>query len=190
MRTSPECARFREMSSRTRGARPETRPPRRPRRAAASAAKPHLVTDPSTSARLGRIRPADTKPELAVRRILTELGHRYRVRNRDLPGSPDIANRSRKWAVFVHGCFWHRHAGCGRATTPKRNAEFWIEKFETNRRRDRRVRAALRRMGFVVVTVWECEVEQAGGSRAARVLKRQLGSTPLRRSHRRERNNC
>lgn len=122
-----------------------------------------LVTDPETSARLGRIHQKDTEPEMAVRAVLHSMGLRYRVRNRDLPGSPDIANRKKKWAVFVHGCFWHRHARCSRATTPKRNAEFWRAKFVANRARDRRVIRKLRGMGFEVVVIWECETKKMGG---------------------------
>lgn len=104
------------------------------------------------------------------------LGHRFRIHNRDLPGSPDIANRTRKWAIFVHGCFWHRHNGCPRTTTPKRNRAFWVEKFEANRARDRRVRAALRRDGYRTVVVWECESEAPSRLRAK--LERDLGPAP------------
>ena len=100
-----------------------------------------------------------TAAELTVRRFLHHLGVRYRIHNRDLPGSPDIANRSRKWAVFVHGCFWHRHRGCPRATTPTRNRQFWLDKFENNLRRDERVQRALRKLGWCVIVIWECESE-------------------------------
>jgi DNA mismatch endonuclease (patch repair protein) len=120
-----------------------------------------MIRDPDTSLRMAGIRQQDTAAELAVRRVLTDLGHRYRTRNRDLPGSPDIANRSRGWAVFVHGCFWHRHPGCRRSTTPKRNREFWERKFEANVERDRKAARELRRRGLVVVTVWECETRQS-----------------------------
>ncbi len=118
-----------------------------------------LVLDAKTSERLGRIRQSDTTPELIVRRALYAQGLRYRSRNRDLPGSPDIANRTARWAVFVHGCFWHRHPRCVRTTTPKRNREFWLEKFAANRARDRRAIAKLRRLGYAVLVVWECEAE-------------------------------
>jgi len=117
-----------------------------------------LVVDPETSARLGRIRQHGTSAELTVRKLLHAVGHRFRVHNRDLAGSPDIANRSRKWAVFVHGCFWHRH-GCKRSTTPSRNRDFWAQKFDANVARDARVQAALREQGYRVLVVWECETE-------------------------------
>jgi len=119
-----------------------------------------IRTDPETSARLAKIRQHGTSAERAVRSVLHHLGLRFRVHNRDLPGSPDIANRSGGWAIFVHGCFWHRHSGCPRTTTPKRNRAFWEAKFAANRRRDRRVIRELRERGFLVATVWECEAEQ------------------------------
>ncbi|MDA8021151.1 MAG: very short patch repair endonuclease [Thermoanaerobaculia bacterium] len=115
------------------------------------------ASDRETFLRMSRQRQKDTRPEILTRRILHRLGHRFRIANRDLPGSPDIANRHRRWAVFVHGCYWHRHEGCPRATTPKRNREFWMEKFEANQARDRRVADKLRNRGFTVLTVWECE---------------------------------
>jgi DNA mismatch endonuclease, patch repair protein len=98
------------------------------------------------------------------------MGHRFRVHNRGLPGSPDIANRSRKWVVFVHGCFWHRHAGCSRATTPRRNRDFWLAKFDANLARDERSVKALRLRGWKVVTIWECEVSTARGRRKMRLI--------------------
>lgn len=104
-----------------------------------------------------RQRREGTQPELKVRRSLHSLGHRFRVRNADLPGKPDIANRTHRWAVFVHGCFWHAHEGCSRHTVPKRNRSFWLTKFSTNRARDNRVADALKRMGYRVLTVWECQ---------------------------------
>jgi DNA mismatch endonuclease (patch repair protein) len=107
-----------------------------------------------------RQRRSETRPELAVRRAVHALGHRFRLDNRDLPGSPDVANRARKWAIFVHGCFWHAHEGCPRHTVPRRNRKWWVTKFADNRARDARVAAALRERGFTVVVVWECEVER------------------------------
>jgi len=129
---------------------------------------PILVVDAETSERLGRIRQHGTSAELTVRRLLHSLGHRFRVHNRDLAGSPDIANRSRRWVVFVHGCFWHRHAGCKRTTTPSRNRQFWLDKFEANVARDMRVQAALREEGYRVVVVWECETQDATRLRGLR----------------------
>jgi DNA mismatch endonuclease (patch repair protein) len=129
------------------------------RKAGVRSTKPSLLVDPATSARLGRIRQKDTAAEQAVRRLLHKLGLRFRIRNRDLPGAPDLANRTRLWAVFVHGCFWHAHAGCYRATVPKRNRAFWLGKFSANRARDARALRALRGLGYRVLVVWECELE-------------------------------
>lgn len=125
-----------------------------------------VVTDRATSERMAGIRQKDTAPEFAVRRALAAHGLRFRTHNRDLPGSPDVANRNRKWAVFVHGCYWHRHAGCSKATTPKRNRDFWISKFEANVARDARARAELESLGFDVLVVWECEVATSAFVRA------------------------
>lgn len=108
---------------------------------------------------MSRVRQRDTAPELAVRRVATNLGLRLGRSNRDLPGSPDLANRTRRLAVFVHGCFWHRHPACSRTTTPKSNRSFWLAKFRRNVERDREALAALRRLGYRVVIVWECESE-------------------------------
>jgi DNA mismatch endonuclease (patch repair protein) len=117
--------------------------------------------DAARSALMGRVRQRDTRPEQAVALALRSLGIAYRKNVRSLPGSPDFANKSRKWAVFVHGCFWHRHTGCRRATTPKANRDFWLAKFATNRTRDARAIRALRAMGFRVAIIWECSVADA-----------------------------
>jgi DNA mismatch endonuclease (patch repair protein) len=117
-------------------------------------------TDEVTSNRMKSIRRGGTKPELIVRQLFRSHGIFYRCNCRDLPGSPDLANRSKGWAVFVHGCFWHGHGGCAHATVPKRNRAFWLAKIEANRRRDEMKEHALRRAGLSVAVVWECEVNQ------------------------------
>ncbi|MBS1904826.1 MAG: DNA mismatch endonuclease Vsr [Bacteroidetes bacterium] len=104
-----------------------------------------------------RVRRKDTTQELIVRSILYDLGFRYRVNVRGLPGSPDIANNSKHRAIFVHGCFWHRH-NCPLATIPKSNRQFWLKKFEQNAQRDLRQFKALRELGFKVLVVWQCEL--------------------------------
>ena len=98
----------------------------------------------------------DSKPELIVRRTLHWLGYRFRLHQKELPGTPDIVLPRHSKVIFVHGCFWHRH-GCRRTTTPQSNTDFWIKKFEANRKRDRRVRTSLRSMGWSVLVVWECQ---------------------------------
>lgn len=119
-----------------------------------------LVVDPATSARLGRIRQRGTSAEEAVKAMLRVLGVRYGTSRRRLPGSPDFVNLSAGWAIFVHGCFWHAHQGCKRATVPKRNRTFWVHKFADNRRRDDRVIQALRPLGLRTLVLWECECEE------------------------------
>lgn len=126
-----------------------------------------IDTDRATSARLARIRQRGTRPEQLVATALRSAHLRARRTNRDLPGSPDFANRSRRFSVFVHGCFWHHHAGCRKATVPTRNRTFWLAKFGDNRRRDRRAISALRKLGFRVVVIWECET-----SDPAKIMRR------------------
>jgi DNA mismatch endonuclease (patch repair protein) len=125
-----------------------------------------LTTTSPVSARMARVRQHGTAPELAVRRIATSLGLRYRVSNKDLPGNPDLANRTRKFAIFVHGCYWHRHAGCGKSSTPKVNVSFWAAKFARNLERDEAATRELRNAGFRVIVVWECETRKLGKARS------------------------
>ncbi|WP_255341784.1 very short patch repair endonuclease [Jiella marina] len=112
------------------------------------------------SERMSRVRGKNTKPELYVRRLLHGMGYRYRLHRRDLPGNPDIVFGKRRKAIFVHGCFWHRHPdpGCRLTRTPKSRLEFWEPKFAANVARDARHQAALEAMGWKVLVVWECEL--------------------------------
>lgn len=98
----------------------------------------------------------DTKPELFVRRFIHARGFRFRLDVGSLPGRPDIVLRRWNAAIFVHGCYWHRHPGCRFATTPKSNVEFWTAKFDRNRERDQAAVAALLALGWRVAVVWEC----------------------------------
>jgi DNA mismatch endonuclease (patch repair protein) len=140
-----------------------------------------LSTTLAISRRMARVRQFGTAPELIVRRIATALGLRYRTRNQDLPGSPDLANRERSFAVFVHGCYWHRHANCPKSTVPKSNRTFWLAKFARNRARDQEALVALRGRGFKIAIVWECETSRAADVR--RRLARLVPSTsPARRA--------
>lgn len=116
------------------------------------------LTPAQRSERMSRIRGKDSKPELALRWVLHRKGLRYRLHSKDLPGKPDLVFPRHKAVVFVHGCFWHRHAGCKIATTPKSNTPFWVDKFEKNMARDSRVGAELERLGWRVFVIWECEL--------------------------------
>ena len=116
------------------------------------------IVDPQTRSRLmSGIRSENTRPELIVRRLLHADGFRYRLHDRSLPGSPDLVFRSLRTAVFVHGCYWHRHPGCRLAYQPKSRTEFWEKKFADNARRDRAAQKELRRLGWTVIVVWECQ---------------------------------
>ena len=103
------------------------------------------------------IRGRDTVPEHAVRSVAHRMGLRFRLHRKDLPGRPDLIFPRHRLAVFVHGCFWHRHEGCRYAYMPKSRVEFWKEKFSGNVVRDRRNEEALRNLGWQVLTIWECE---------------------------------
>ena len=107
---------------------------------------------------MSRIRGKDTKPEIAVRKWLFSHGYRYRKNVEKLPGKPDIVLPKYKTVIFVHGCFWHRHPGCKRATTPATNVEYWEKKFNRNVENDENHRSELERMGYQVLTLWECEL--------------------------------
>ena len=102
----------------------------------------------------------DTKPELAVRSLVHALSYRYRLHVASLPGKPDLVFPGRRKIIFVHGCFWHRHARCRYSTSPKTRSDFWQEKFCTNIARDRRTRRELKKLGWSILTVWQCELKK------------------------------
>lgn len=104
------------------------------------------------------VRKKDTKPELAVRRLLYAMSFRFRLHRRDLPGSPDIVLPRYRAAIFVHGCFWHRHDGCRHANLPRSRPEYWLPKLARNVERDRAALAALEAAGWRVLVLWECEL--------------------------------
>ena len=112
---------------------------------------------PQRSALMARVKGKDTKPEIVVRHTLYVKGFRYRLHRRDLPGTPDIVFVGRRKAILVHGCFWHRHEGCVRCTTPKTRVSYWLAKFKENIERDRRKLAELSTQGWSALVIWECE---------------------------------
>jgi DNA mismatch endonuclease (patch repair protein) len=121
---------------------------------------------------MARVKGRDTTPELAVRRLLTKLGLRYRLHRKDLPGKPDVVMAGRKTVVCVHGCFWHGHDCARGARMPKANNAYWTAKIGRNRERDERARTALAAGGWKTITVWECELKDE--AKLVRRLKRAL----------------
>jgi DNA mismatch endonuclease (patch repair protein) len=107
---------------------------------------------------MSRIKGKDTKPEVMVRSMLHRAGYRFRKNVKELPGKPDIVLPKYRTVIFVHGCFWHRHKGCKQATTPGTNVEFWQKKFERNIANDAKHSRALRKLGWHVLTIWECQL--------------------------------
>ena len=111
------------------------------------------------SRNMAAVRSKDTKPEMVVRKLVYGLGYRYRLHLGSLPGRPDLAFPAKRKAIFVHGCFWHRHPECSRASMPKIRQAFWKAKFEKNVARDARNIAALEATEWKILTLWECEIK-------------------------------
>jgi len=130
------------------------------------------LTPERRSRLMSRVRSKDTGPELVVRRLVHGMGCRYGLHGRDLPGTPDIVLRCRGVVIFVHGCFWHRHRQCPKASNPSTRVEFWTEKFRRNIERDRANRLALRQLGWRVIVVWECQTKTT--TRLREKLRRSL----------------
>lgn len=134
---------------------------------------PDALTKTQRSYNMSRIRGKDTTPEMIVRRLVHSMGYRYRLHVRSLPGTPDIVFHSRRQAIFVHGCFWHRHGKrCPLTRLPKSRLDFWRPKLERNHERDAINRRLLRAAGWQVLTVWECQTGDAErlGARIAAFL--------------------
>jgi len=133
-----------------------------------------VFTPEQRSAVMACVKSIDTAPELAVRRIAHRLGYRYRLHRKDLPGKPDLAFAAARLALFVHGCFWHRHPECEAASMPASNVEYWSRKFAKNIARDAAAAEALKRLGWRVTVIWECET--ADHVQLAERLRRMLDS--------------
>lgn len=129
------------------------------------------IVDKATRSRMmAGIRGRDTKPEMLLRKALHRRGFRFRLHARDVPGRPDLLLPRYRAAIFVHGCFWHRHNGCRYSTTPATNPEFWQRKFDSNVERDQRDLKALEAAGWRVAIVWECGFKSIGGNAMADIL--------------------
>ena len=120
---------------------------------------PRAKRDPLTRSQImSRIRSRDTRPEILTCAAVHGMGYRFRKHVADLPGKPDMANKRAKWAIFVHGCFWHSHENCRLASSPKTNTDYWKDKLQRNRERDESKLCDLRAREFRVLVIWECEV--------------------------------
>lgn len=118
------------------------------------------LTPEKRSWNMSRIKGKDTKIEVEVRKYLFSKGYRFRKNDKRYPGKPDIVLPKYHVAIFVHGCFWHRHEGCKDATIPKTRTEFWLEKFDKNVKNDRIKQEKLRELGWKVIVIWECEIKK------------------------------
>jgi DNA mismatch endonuclease vsr len=119
------------------------------------------LTPEKRSWNMSRIKGKDTKIEVEVRKYLFSKGYRFRKNDKRYPGKPDIVLPKYHVAIFVHGCFWHRHEGCIDATTPKTRTEFWLEKFDKNVKNDQIKQEKIRELGWKVIVIWECELKRS-----------------------------
>ncbi len=120
------------------------------------------LTPEKRSKIMSSIKGKNTKPELVVRSIAHRMGFRFRLHRKDLPGKPDLVFKRFKKVIFVHGCFWHQHRKCPISHLPTTNTKFWEEKFKQNHFRDEKNKRELKRLGWGVLTIWECETKKPG----------------------------
>ena len=132
------------------------------------------ISKEARSRNMSKITGKNTKPELIVRKKLYEMGYRYRLNVKDLPGKPDIVLRKLKKVILVHGCFWHRHAGCKFSTIPKTNTDFWHYKFNKTILRDKEVMSKITDLGWASKVIWECELKERNESWLEETLKQFL----------------
>ena len=119
-----------------------------------------IKTPEDRSRNMAAIKRADTKPELYIRKMLFAKGYRFRLQNNALPGHPDLWMKKYNVAIFINGCFWHRHDGCKYAYIPKSRVEFWNEKFRRNKERDQIVKQQLAERGIRCLVIWECTIKE------------------------------
>ena len=119
-----------------------------------------MTVDPERSRIMRAVKSRDTAPEMTVRRLVYSMGYRYRLHRKDLPGKPDLAFKRRRKVIFIHGCFWHGHDCKRGARVPKNNREYWETKIARNRERDKQHDEDLKREGWRVFVVWECQISE------------------------------
>jgi len=130
------------------------------KRSTTSRQKPEPLVDPVRSRIMRAVSRSHTGPEIKVRQMLHALGLRFRLHRKDLPGTPDIVLPKHRTVILVNGCFWHRHKGCSKATVPKTRVEFWSNKFAQNVARDLKSQNDLKRAGWSVLKLWQCQTEK------------------------------
>lgn len=116
------------------------------------------ISPQKRSEAMRRIRSKDTLPEMTVRSMIHRMGYRFRLHAHNLPGKPDVVFPGRKKAIFIHGCFWHHHEDCPKGDFPTSRTEFWIPKLLRNRQRDAEKLAALHRLGWKTLVIWQCQI--------------------------------
>jgi len=136
------------------------------------------ITLAQRSANMRKIRGKNTSPEMAVRRLIRDLGFGYRLHDKTLPGKPDLVFKGRKKVIFIHGCFWHQHSGCKISHIPKSNHEYWAPKLQKTQLRDKEYLRELEASGWQVLTIWECEVKDIS-SLSVKFLKFLVSSISL-----------
>jgi DNA mismatch endonuclease (patch repair protein) len=141
------------------------------------------LTPVERSLQMARMKSTNTGPEIAVRRLLHALGYRYRIHERNLPGKPDIVFTARRKVIFVHGCFWHQHLDCRRASKPKSNTGYWSQKLQRNVLRDAEHLERLAELGWETFVVWECDLRET--DRLCAALTKFLGPPRTLRSNKR-----
>lgn len=119
-----------------------------------------IVSKKKRSEMMQAIKGSNTRPEIIARKHLFSLGFRYRIHNKSLPGRPDICLKKYNAVIFINGCFWHGHSNCNIFSMPKSNTKFWKDKLESNKKRDKRNIRKLKKMGWKVLVVWECQLEK------------------------------
>ncbi|MEH0021451.1 MAG: very short patch repair endonuclease [Desulfobacter sp.] len=135
------------------------------------------ITPEQRSKNMAAVKNKNTTPEVRVRKALHSMGYRFRLHRNDLPGCPDIVLPKYKWCIFVHGCFWHQHPGCKRATFPETRKEFWELKFKKNKERDELAVDSLKKLGWKPIVIWECETKKI--DKLVKVLSERLSFDEL-----------
>lgn len=128
---------------------------------------------------MSRIRAKDTKPEIIVRKFLYSLGYRYRLHVKHLPGTPDVVLPKYRTLIFVHGCFWHGHKGCKKFVMPQSRQDYWIEKILNNVMKDKLYRKELKKMGWTVYTVWECQLQKSKANKTLSQLASKIHKSSI-----------